>query len=297
MSSLVDRNRAGAAMSRRAFVRVSLAAGAGWTLFPSPARRSVEPFLRAALRDPDVIHGPASFASGGQLVRAHVARPAASGRHPVVLVNHGNPGLPEDVVAALAHLAQRGYAAITFDTDTRSAGPIGQMVHAIDFYRSAVFADQIIADNDAALAFMRGQAFTAMSSGVAMLGFCGGGWSVLRQATRTPDVRAVAALYAAPAFPPDRTNAVNPRPNLVDFIDAVRAPIQLHYGDRDTLIPVQTARELEAHLHAKKADAEVFYYENAGHAFCDYVHADYYNESAAKPAYERIDRFLRLRFD
>ena len=73
-------------------------------------------------------------------------------------------------------------------------------MHAIDHYRSRVFADQILEDNVAAISFARAQSYTDVAGGVAMLGFCGGGWSVLRQATQTPDVRAVVALYAAPAF-------------------------------------------------------------------------------------------------
>lgn len=283
-------------VTRRTFLLAGLAASAAG-LATGPWRAVLatsppEPFLRAALRDPGVVHGPAVFPSGDSLMRAHVARPAASGRHPVMLVNHGNTGIPEDVLACLAHLAQRGFAAITFDTDTRSGGPPGQMVHAIDHYRSGAFADQLLADNAAALEYMRALPFTDASKGIRMLGFCGGGWSVLRQATRTRDIRAVVALYAAPVFPPERTNLANPRPNLIDFIDDVRAPMQLHYGDRDTLIPVPLVHELEDRLRRNQADAEVHHYQDAGHAFCAFVDPAYYNESAARLAYQSIDRFL-----
>jgi carboxymethylenebutenolidase len=280
-----------ASLSRRRFLAAGLSTGiAGITL-----RRigtAGEPFLRKSLHDPAIIHGPATFASGGQLIRAHAARPARGGRHRLVLVNHGNTGLPEDVVAALARLAQLGYVAIAYDNDTRSGGAPGSMVHVIDHYRSRVFADQVLKDNAAAISFARAQAYTDVAGGVGMLGFCGGGWSVLRQATQTPDVRAVVALYAAPAFPPERTNHADPRPNLVEFIDDVHAPMQFHYGTVDSLIPVAQARELEARLRGRGARADVFYYEDAGHAFCDYVHRDYYNEGAARLAYERIEAFL-----
>jgi carboxymethylenebutenolidase len=253
-----------------------------------------EPFLRASLRDPEIIHGPAMFESDGQPLRAHVARPRAGGRHPLMLVNHGNTGLPEDVVATLARLAQLGYVAICFDTDTRSGATPGSMVHTIDFYRSGAFADQMLIDNAAAIAYARSQPFTDSTSGVGMLGFCGGGWSVLRQATRTPDVRAVVALYAAPVFPPERTNSGNPRPNLVDFIGDVRTPMQFHYGMQDHMIDVALAQQLEARLRQRGASPEFHYYADAGHAFCNYTDPAYYRPAAAQLAFKRIEQFLKI---
>lgn len=279
-----------ARLSRRHFLAAGLSTGAAGLALQRIGTAD-EPFLRKSLHDPAIIHGPATFESAGQPIRAHVARPARDGRHRLVLVNHGNTGLPEDVVAALARLAQLGYVAIAYDNDTSSGGAPGSMVHSIDYYRSRDFADRILKDNSAAISFMHAQPFTD-AVGIAMLGFCGGGWSVLRQATQTPDVRAVVALYAAPAFPPERTNRANPRPNLVDFIDDVHVPMQFHYGAMDSLIPIAQARDLEARLRRTGAKADVYYYDRAGHAFCDYVHRDYYNEVAARLTYERIEAFL-----
>jgi hypothetical protein len=37
---------------------------------------------------------------------------------------------------------------------------------------------------------------------------------------------------------------------------------------------------------------DIYYYEDARHAFCDCVHRNYYKESAARLAYESIDAFL-----
>ena len=37
---------------------------------------------------------------------------------------------------------------------------------------------------------------------------------------------------------------------------------------------------------------DVYYYEHAGHAFCDYMHRDYYKEGATRLACERIEAFL-----
>ena len=78
----------------------------------------------------------------------------------------------------------------------------------------------------------------------------------------------------------------------MEFIDDAHAPMQFHYGTVDSLIPVAQARELEARLRRTGARADVYYYEDAGHAFCDYVHRDYYNEGAARLANERIEAFL-----
>lgn len=60
----------------------------------------------------------------------------------------------------------------------------------------------------------------------------------------------------------------------------------------DSLIPVAQARELEARLLRTGARADVYYYEDAGHAFCDYVHRDCYNEGAARLAYECVEASL-----
>lgn len=254
------------------------------------------PFLAAALRDTRIAHGPATFMSDGASIRAHVARPKRATPQRIVLVNHGNPGIPEDVRAALAHLAQLGYAAITYDSDTRSGAPSGQIARPPDFYRSDTFARQILRDNAAATAFLREQPFVVREDEVALLGFCGGGYSVLRHATQTSGVRAVVALYAAPAFPPERTNAADPRPNLDSFIAQVRSPVQFHYGTRDPLIPLALVEHFRDTMRAADAERQLFLYDDAGHAFCDYTDEAAYHEAAARLAYDRIDRFLAAHY-
>jgi carboxymethylenebutenolidase len=282
------------AVSRRGFIGAAAQRVAFLGILPRILRqmRGIRPFMAEALADPSVLHGPTTFPGEDRAaIRAHIARPNRAGQFLPLLINHGNPGLPEDIRASAAYAARWGYVALALDSDSRGGDGSGRLNKSIDYYRSDAFAKQQLDDNDAALTFLSSQRFLKKGRPT-MLGFCGGGYLALRYAAERRDVGPVVALYASPTFPGDRNSSTDPRPELLSFLQKVRVPFQAHYGTRDPLIPaegVQRVREIIERVHL---DGEVFIYPGADHAFCDYTRPELYDEASAKKAMERAQTFL-----
>ena len=75
----------------------------------------------------------------------------------------------------------------------------------------------------------------------------------------------------------------------VAFLDeALRAPIQFHFGADDPSIPPEA---IEAHRE-RQPDAEVFVYPGAGHAFNRDIDGTHYHAEAAQLAHQRTMRLF-----
>jgi carboxymethylenebutenolidase len=126
-----------------------------------------------------------------------------------------------------------------------------------------------LADVDAALAFAVKE--TGKKAGV--IGYCFGGLLAWLSATRLHPAAAV-GYYAG---------------RIGNFAAEVpKVPVQLHFGKLDTHIP---AEQVEA-VHAAHPEAEIHWYEGAGHGFnCDMRVS--YNPQAAALARGRALAFLK----
>jgi carboxymethylenebutenolidase len=282
------------AVSRREFIGATAQGLAFLGILPRMLRqmRRIRPFMAEALADSSVLHGPTTFlGQDGAAIRAHIARPNKAGQFLPLLINHGNPGLPEDIRASAAYAARWGYVALALDSDSRGGDGSGRLNKPIDYYRSDAFAKQQLDDNDAARTFLSSQVFLKKGRPV-MLGFCGGGYLALRYATERRDVGPVVALYASPTFPGDRNSPTDPRPELLTFLEKVRVPFQAHYGTKDPLIQAEGVQRVREIIERARLDAEVFVYPGAGHAFCDYTRPELYDDASAKKAMERAQSLL-----
>jgi carboxymethylenebutenolidase len=125
-----------------------------------------------------------------------------------------------------------------------------------------------------------------------MVGFCGGGYQSVLLSSRSKDVAAVVAFYAPPIMLPQYQNPNDRKPNLMDIVADLKAPIQGHYGTADSAIPVDDVRRFDQALKKQKTSSEIYYYEGAGHAFCDYTRRNY-NPEAATLAKARMFQFLK----
>jgi carboxymethylenebutenolidase len=237
-----------------------------------------------------------TFKNGSDTIQGYLAKPVAGGRRRAVVINHGNSGIPEDIRNAAAQVAQVGYVALVVDWASRPGDPFparqedrGEWFNRV---RADTFQRQWMRDTQAGIDYLKTQRFVRRGD-VGMVGFCGGGYINLRFATISSDVKAVVALYAPPIYIPERNSPTDPKPNLVDFVDRIRVPIQCHYGTADPYIPLEQVRRFEQEIREHRLRAELFLYEGAGHAFCDYTNADSYRPEAAALAKSRMIQFLR----
>ena len=278
--------------SKRTFLKGATAAIVGAALNSQTFGQQTTPAIPKALDDPNVIHQPVTFKNGADTIKGYLARPKKEGRYGAVVIPHGNPGIPEDIRNTAAQAAQFGCVGLAIDWNSRVEGDTGKTDKPPEFYVTNAFIEQNMRDNQAGIDYLKNQPFVKRKK-IGIVGFCGGGYLALRLSTISKDVKTVAAFYAPPAFYPPRVSTTDPRPNLLDFVDKIKVPIQCHFGMQDRIIPVEDITKFEQVLRAQKVKAEFYTYAGAGHAFYDYTRLHLYNPAAAKLAFERMRAFLR----
>src|SRR5688500_9022063 len=110
----------------------------------SKAERQQEP--KKALDDPTIIHGAVTFKNGAELIDGYLASPKATGQYRVVVILHGNAGLPEDIRNTAAQVAQAGFVGLAVSCTSREPDP-SQIPR--DFLRSNSFGERYMRDTQA----------------------------------------------------------------------------------------------------------------------------------------------------
>ncbi len=219
---------------------------------------------------------------GSDTIPVYEARPAAAGRHPVVIVMHEIFGLHEHQRDLARRFAREGYAALAPDLFAREG--VAQMS---DFgkVREVVgkIADrQVLQDLAAVAAFARQQAY-ARADRVGATGFCWGGGITWLFAATEKNLKAAVVWYGRIVSP--QKDDLHPKDPL-DLAAEVACPVLGLYGEADTGIPVADVRKMEAALKGAGKTAEFVVYPGAPHAFF----ADYrpsYRPEPAKDAWQR----------
>jgi len=220
--------------------------------------------------------------SGAESIPVYEARPAAAGRHPVVIVIHEIFGLHEHQRDLARRFAREGYAALAPDLFAREG--VAQMS---DFgkVREVVgkIADrQLLQDLAAVAAFARQQAH-ARADRVGVTGFCFGGRIAWLFAATDKALGAAVVWYGRVLSP--QKDDLHPKDPL-DLAAEMACPVLGLYGEADSGIPVADLRKMEAALKGAGKTAEFVVYPGAGHAFF----ADYrpsYQPVPAKDAWQR----------
>lgn len=114
---------------------------------------------------------------------------------------------------------------------------------------------------------------------VAFVGFCLGGKLAVMAGARRPS-SAVASFYG-----------VKLEQNLAD-LDRISCPLQIHVGDKDVHVPMETVRLLQSHLTGRAA-ANVYAYPRAQHGFFNERRADVFDADATSTAFQRTIAMLK----
>lgn len=288
------KNNLNQCIERRSFLSGATAAVVGVTLGSELLAQQPQPPTNA-LNDPTVIRDFVSFKSGADTIRGYLARPRKAGRFRAIVVLHGNLHLPEDHRYTAAQLAQGGFVGLAIQRFSRTPNLTMAELNRSDRedrrYLSNTFNQQELGDAQAAITFLNTLSFVK-EKGVGMVGFCGGGYQSLLLSTRSKDIKAVVAFYAPPVLAEQYQVPSDRKPNLMDVVAQIKVPIQGHYGMADPIIPVDDVRRFEQALRRQNTPAEFFFYEGAGHAFCDYTRRNY-NAEAATSAKRRMLEFLK----
>lgn len=241
-----------------------------------------------ALDDPKISYNFVTFKNGADNIEGFLARPKAKGHYKAVIVTHGNAALPEDVRNTAAQLAQAGFIALAVNP-TSCYPDMSKFPREI--LRTNQFGVLMMQDIQAGINYLKTLPFVK-SSGVGIVGFCGGGIISIMFAALSRDVEAVVALYAAPFVRAEQNTLTDPRPHMLWFVQWVKAPIQAHFGTKDPFVPLADAKQFEQEIQKHNPRGEVYFYEGAAHGFANYTN-DTYDASAAKLAESRMLKFFK----
>jgi carboxymethylenebutenolidase len=284
--------------TRRTFLSGAAAAVAGVVL-SSEAAGQQSPFQKV-LDDPAIIKATVTYKSGTANIEGYLARPKKAGRYRAVVIAHGNPGVPEDIKYTAAYLAQAGFVSLVYDW--ASSAPMPKDEKALAEWRDYIFRYEFVKrqmqDVQAGIDYLKGESFVKRNKRVGMVGFCGGGRLALLFPTRSKDVKAVVSFYGAVDYRA-RKHKTDPAPNVLDVVKQIDVPVQGHYGMLDEVAPAADAKLFEKAMREQKAPVEMYYYEKAGHSFCNFTRPhgsdpgyDYVPE-AATVAHTRMVQFLK----
>ena len=214
----------------------------------------------------------------------YVARPAAKGKYPTVIVVNEVFGVHEWIKDICRRFARAGYVAIAPAFFYRN-DPDNTLATAKDFAVILKIVgeaknDQVMGDVAATLAWAEKQAFVN-SKRLAITGFCWGGSVVWMAAAKFPQLKAGAAWYGRIKGVP---NTIEARAYPIDIAASLKAPVLGLYGALDKGIAVADVEAMQAALIAGKANpatakSRIKLYANSDHGFL----ADY------RPSYNPVD--------
>ncbi len=239
--------------------------------------RNDQPLATAATTEPAVpitIKQVEYATVNGKTVTGYLARPEAMGQFPGLLTIHEWWGLNNNIQAMTRRLAGEGYTVLAVDLysgkTAESPGNARQLV-------------QTVMQNQKAAQSNLQQAYEYLANerqapAIGVIGWCfGGGWA-LQTALLLPKLDAAVIYYG----------------ELVTDSQALKkleTPVLGIFGAKDQGIPVESVRSFETALKSLGKTAEIYIYENAGHAFAN-SSGDRYVPEAAADAWQKTTGFL-----
>ena len=223
---------------------------------------------------------------GSQQMGGYLARPKDGKPRAAVLVFMEIFGINSHIRDVTERVAREGYVALAPDYFHRTgpgveygyddAGMAGGMKLLMQLE-----ADEMIADSQAALAWLRAR--KDVTGKVGCMGFCIGGHMTYLTACET-DVAAAASFYGGGIAGPQGPGGAPP---TVSRTPKLKGRILCLFGEKDSLIPLAQVETIKAALAQAKTKSEVVLYSGADHGFfCDQRAT--YQKAAADDAWKRV---------
>lgn len=245
-----------------------------------------------AVTDPSRLHtSDVEVDSGGEAIRAHLARPVQNGTRPGIIVIHEAMGLNEHTRDVANRFANIGYDAIAPHLFSRREPAPG--ADMMGWFRILLEMpdEQVVRDLDACAAYLR--ALDSSSGKVGCIGFCAGGRYTLLFAARSRAVDAAVDCwggYVHRASPDAESTPARPTP-VIDMLDGVHCPVYLVGGAEDKNPSPHLLEEVRSRLQGLGKDVTLDVFDNAGHAFFADTRPNY-REQAAHALWPRVVDFF-----
>lgn len=219
--------------------------------------------------DPDVAGSAITFPSGSDEIMGYLARPAAEGVYPAILVCHENRGLNPHTEDVARRFAKNGYVALAVDLLSREGGTAAHDRDAVPGLLTDAGADRHVGDFLAAADYVQTLEYVD-GERLGMIGFCFGGGITWRVATALPTLKAAAPFYG-------------PAPEI-DQVPNIQAAVLGVYAEQDERINAGI-EPLKAALDAAGTTYQINIYPGVNHAFHNDT-GQRYNEEQATQAWE-----------
>ena len=172
-----------------------------------------------------------TYPSGGFSLPAYIARPAAQGRHPTVLVASEIFGIHEYIKDTCRRLAKLGYVAIApaFFVRVADPAPLSDIAAVIKIIRQASDS-QILGDVGATLTYLKTRPYVDFKR-LAVTGFCWGGAVTWISCEEFAAFKAGVAWYGQMAPPTDGGDPK--RVWAIKGVGRLHAPVLGLYGAKD----------------------------------------------------------------
>lgn len=213
---------------------------------------------------------------------AHVARPAADGRWPAVIVVMEAFGLNGHIKGVADRIAREGYVTLAPDLYYRFGGaivPYTDIAKAIEHLKQLDWG-KVMAEIGGCINHLKARA-DVRSDRIGITGFCMGGMVAFTAATAHPDdIKAAVSFYGGgigaegPGAPINRA-------------ERIKAPVLALWGETDQMIPLDQVKRVEETMRRLGRTYESKVYPGAGHGFfCD--ERGSYHADSAKDAWRRL---------
>jgi len=228
-----------------------------------------------------------TIAVGSDEMGAYIARPEGDATLPAVVVFMEIFGVNEHIQDVTRRVADLGYVAIAPDYFHRTGAGM-KLAYDDDGmgegmkHLGQLTADQMVADAEATLGYLRGRSDVKGDS-IGAMGFCIGGHMTYLTAAST-DVKAAASFYGGGIAGPAGPGGAVP---TVAKTSGIQGHIVCLFGGQDQMIPDHQVETIREALEAAGTKHEIVIYPKADHGFfCD--QRPTFNADAAEDAWTRV---------
>jgi carboxymethylenebutenolidase len=273
----LDRIHAPLELTRRGFVKTSLAAGFATAVMPVQAQTMITTDTQG------LTAGEVKIKTADGEMPAYRAAPAGKTGLATVLVVQEIFGVHEHIKDVCRRFAKAGFLAVAPELYARQGDPskYSDIPTLVKEVVSKVPDAQVMSDLDATATWAADHGGAAGRLGIT--GFCWGGRITWLYAAHNPKVKAGVAWYGRVVGDASPNSPKHP----IDLAAQIRQPMLALYGAADPGIPNETIERMMAALKAAGNTAsELVLYKDAPHAF----HADYrpsYRKDAAEDGWKR----------
>jgi len=224
----------------------------------------------------------------GATMRSYLARPAATGSHPGLIIAMEAWGLNDQIKRMADRFAAEGFVAIVPDLYFRQPDNVAAYNDLAKGFRlmATLRDDEFVADMSSALEFLKHREEVKPVFGT--VGFCMGGTVAFVTACRNPEVTAAAPFYGAGMLitPPSGVKARS------EYVPDLRASLLGFFGGLDAFIPATEVQKLRDVLATNGKDAEIILYPDADHGFMNEERPSYHPARATE-AWAKTIAFFR----